>query len=339
MKQSERSEGERIFPLRMPKGHSPKNPVWSSTFPDSQRGVSMAVLGFQHSSDDDIGDALAALRSALESSDALDVTVSTRSDGMSETLCIAYWRDGAAASATIGSKTVLELWDVWASEAKWGLIKECSNIPFERTETIFSTNIHKPGYSGMRTGTVGPIEHHEYWGGMRDRIARSAYDDLSARKEAVVEQRGERHFVVWPHENLCIIRSGQDWSQCDSEQWAEYAEKIEPTLKDGMTFLRDHGAEVNCYSCRYMRNISFDGTDPKQSSGFAYFRELSDLESWSQNHPTHLKIFHTALETLGKRGSEMQLRLWHEVSVLPADGCWAEYINCQAGTGWMPPVT
>jgi aldoxime dehydratase len=336
MQRSEQSTQDRIFPLRMPKGHSPKNPVWSSTFPDHQTGISMAALGFQHFAEDDMGEALAALRSALENSDALDTAVSTRTDGMRETLCIAYWRDAAAATAAMGSKPLLDLWKSWANEGKWGLIRECANIPFERTETIFSTDIHNPGYSQMRTGTVGPIDHHEYWGGMRDRIARSAYDDLSARSEVIVERRGERHSVVLPHENLCIIRSGQDWSQCDSEQLAEYTDTIEPTLKEGMAFLRDQGSVVNCYSCRYMRVIGFSDTDPKQSFGFAYFRALSDLESWAQNHPTHLKIFNTALETLGKRGSDIQLRLWHEVSVLPAEGCWADYINCRAGTGWLP---
>ena len=90
---------------------------------------------------------------------------------------------------------------------------------------------------------------------------------------------------------------------------------MQPVLKAGMAFLRDRGDEVNCYSCRYMTQID----EPTENTfGLAFFKTLGDLEGWAHSHPTHLAIFNTFMEIAPKYGPELQLRLWHEVSVLPA---------------------
>ncbi len=327
----------RSYPLRMPKGWEPPVPAWSSTFVDTQTSVSMALVGFQHPAGMDVMPHMAELQAALESAEICDLLTSDAGGGLHETTCIAYWRNQDAAKATMSSGAYTAFWKKHIDADGYGVIKECANIPFNRTETLFSGPVYGHGYSQMREGIVGPIPHHQYWGGMRDRIPLSAHDALEANGSSVcvVEQSGN-HVVVEAHENLCIIRSGQDWSNCDDEQLSEYIDTIEPTLKAGMAFLRDQGDEVNCYSCRYMKDIALDGSNLRRSCGIAYFRTMRDLENWSEHHPTHLEIFNTFLSIAPRYGPNLQLQLWHEVSVLPATDCSAEYVNCRPGTGWMP---
>lgn len=326
----------RSHPLRMPKGWEPPVPAWSSTFVDAKSAVSMAVVGFQHQQTLDVKARLHTLNDALEGAEIRDFVTSDAGGGLRETVCIAYWRDQTAAKDVLEGSRFTAFWKAQAELGDVGLMKECVNIPFNRTETLFSGPVHDHGYSQMREGHVGPIPHHQYWGGMRDRIPLSAEDTLDANDPVKVVEREGNRVVVEAHENLCIIRSGQDWSHCDAEQLAEYTGTIEPTLEAGMNFLRDQGEDVNCYACRYMKDIALDGSEPKRSCGMAFFRTMGDLEDWSEHHPTHLKIFHTFLKIAPQHGPNLQLRLWHEVSVLPATDCRAEYIGCRAGTGWMP---
>lgn len=327
----------RTLPLRMPKGWTPSHPAWASSFEADQAGVAMAVIGFQHAAGALPVPELATLHDALAEADVRDLITSDAGAGLHETLCIAYWRSPAAAETALSSPEFSQLWNGLAAAAgNMGLIREEVNIPFERSETLFTTPEHDHGYSQMRSGAIGPVDRHEYWGGMRDRIPLSAHDPLKTPGPVRIVEQGEGRVVVEAHENLCIIRSGQDWSHCEGEQLSEYVDTIEPTLGAGMAFLRDHGDEVNCYACRYMRDIVTDGGATQRSSGMAYFRSMADLEDWAEHHPTHLKIFQTFLSVAPKYGANLQLRLWHEVSVLPAAGCRAEYINCRPGTGWMP---
>lgn len=325
---------ERTHPLRMPKGWEPPVPAWSSRFPESQASVSMAVIGFQHPDAMSVEAHLKGLFAALEGAEIRDLVTSDAGGGLRETACIAYWRSPEAATTTLQSEAFSAFWEQHSPEGlAYGLFKECTNIPFERTETLFSSPIHDHGYSQLREGIVGPIRHHQYWGGMRDRIPLSAHDTLDAPSPIRLIERSDNRVVVEAHENLCIIRSGQDWSQCDAEQLAEYQDQIEPVLKAGMAFLRDRGDQVNCYACRYMMDVALDGSDQKRSCGLAYFRTMADLEGWAEHHPTHLRIFNTFLSIAPKHGPNLQLRLWHEVSVLPAADQRAEYVNCRKGSG------
>lgn len=54
--------------------------------------------------------------------------------------------------------------------------------------------------------------------------------------------------LVQGHDNIALIRSGQDWKDAESEERSLYLEEILPTLQQGMDFLRDNGESVGCYS-------------------------------------------------------------------------------------------
>ena len=50
-----------------------------------------------------------------------------------------------------------------------------------------------------------------------------------------------RHIVVEPHENLCLLRSGQDWSVTGDAERKFYFEHVKPFLDIGMKEIRDEG--------------------------------------------------------------------------------------------------
>ena len=144
-----------------------------------------------------------------------------------------------------------------------------------------------------------------------------------------------------PHDNICLIRSGQDWSDTDGEERQMYLGDVEPVLRAGMDFLRDDGLAIGCYANRYMRVVDADGRDTDKSFGMSWWDDIASLERWAESHPTHVAIFGAAMKYLMKLGPAAKLKLYHEVSVAAADEQFFEYLNCHDGTGMLArvPVT
>ncbi len=333
--QQNNAQDARRYPLRMPPGWSPPVPAWMSVFEGNVHSVSMSVIGCQHDEGQDVAGFLGDLKEAAADADIVDFARSSDADGRQQTVGILYWLNPDDSARWAESDRFGAFWNKHAAAAEYGVFREMVNIPLERSETLFSGPEHDHGMSRKRVSLEGPVDRHMYWGGMRDRIPLSANDPLEAGGPIrVVEEDGER-ISVEAHENLCIIRSGQDWTLTEGVQREEYLEQIEPVLKAGMRFLRDKGDEVGCYSCRYMRELDHGFADAERSFGLAYFRTMADLENWAEHHPTHLAIFNKFLEIAPKYGPALQLRLWHEVSVLPAGRQLAEYVRCSPGTGLL----
>jgi len=323
----------------MPPDWNPPVPAWMSVFDDEMHTVSKGVIGAQHAPDRDMAAFLADLRAASAGADIIDFARCIDRDGLTQTVGILYWYDPARAAAWLASEAFRHFWAKHARKDNgYGLFREMMNVPTSHFETLFSGPEHNHGMSQGRIGVEGPVAEHMYWGGMRDRIPHSAQNPLEAGSALRVVEEGDGRVVIEAHEHLCVIRSGQDWSLTTGEQRDAYLETIEPTLNAGMAFLRDEGDAVNCYSCRYMRELDASGAPVERSFGLAYFRTMKDLEDWAEHHPTHLKIFHTFLKIAPKYGPDLQLRLWHEVSVLPAGEQSAEYIHCAPGTGLLGGV-
>ena len=326
----------RRYPLRMPPDWDPPVPAWSSTFPDAVSEVAMCVVGFQHDSDLDAASFLEELRLLAVDADIADFATCEGVGGRQQTAGLYYWRDPARCADWLDEAASRTFWAQHAgANREYGVFREMFNIPLEKSETLFSGPEHDHGMSRVRDGIEGPIKRHMYWGGMRDRIPCSADDALEAGGTLEVVESDGHHVRVKLHENLCVIRSGQDWSVTEDEQRREYIEEIEPVLRAGMDFLRDEGRQIGCYSCRYMRELDDRGRPTERSFGLAYFRTMADLENWAEHHPTHLAIFNTFLAIAPKYGPDLQLRLWHEVSVLPAENQFGEYVNCAPGTGLL----
>lgn len=204
----------------------------------------------------------------------------------------------------------------------------------ERYETLFSSPDRTEGVAVLADEMSDTVQEHAYWGGARDRIPLSQTDALEPGETPRVFREGKR-LRVTPQHNLCLIRSGQDWSDTDGEERQMYAQDVEPVLRAGMDFLRDDGLKVGCYANRYMRVLDASGAPLEKTFGMSWWRSLEDLERWSESHPTHLAIFRAAMRHLSRLGPEARLRLFHEVTVAATGEQYFEYLNCHDRTGML----
>ena len=127
----------------------------------------------------------------------------------------------------------------------------------------------------------------------------------------------------------------QDWRATEGAERRLYLDEVEPVLRAGMDFLRDLGLSVGCFVNRYMTVLDDAGELTEKRFGMSWWRSLTALERWAECHPTHLAIFGTFMHEMAPLGDAMQLRLWHEVMVLPAQAQSFEYVNCHQRTGLM----
>jgi hypothetical protein len=175
---------------------------------------------------------------------------------------------------------------------------------------------------------------------MRDRIPAAAASALDSPfgpalvHRAKTETRGRRIHVV-PPENLALIRSGQDWSDCRGEELATFQAAIRPAWEAGMDYLLKNPIDSGCVEMRATDEMTADGLRVKRSAGVGYFLTPGHLERWAESHPTHLAIFRSFIG-MAMKLKEIDIRLWHEVAVLPAAGQAFEYVNCHGETGLLP---
>jgi aldoxime dehydratase len=219
-----------------------------------------------------------------------------------------------------------------------GHFRESLTVPKERFETIFARD-YLVGAAKLGDGVLGPLREHGYWGSMCDRFE-VAHDDLlspySARLPRNASPSSAAYRRVRAPENLTVIRSGQDWTGCVGDEFAFYDESVHPLLRDAMHFLRDHPAETGCCEMRFAQQFTAEGAMLKKTFGLGHFLSLGHLEQGAASDERHLTIF----SRFGRMAREfrfgLRLKLWHEVSVLPASGQIFEYINCQGKTGLLP---
>jgi len=105
-----------------------------------------------------------------------------------------------------------------------------------RFETLFS-NDRLEGVAHLAGTLSGEVAEHAYWGGARDRLPLAQTDPLAPGDPPAVTGDGRRR-VVGGQDNLCLIRSGQDWSDTDGGERRMYLNDVEPVLRAGMDFLR-----------------------------------------------------------------------------------------------------
>ena len=252
--------------------------------------------------------------------------------GFETILTIAYWDDPSRFDAWFSSDGA-----GWCGEEKsgpLGFFTEVLRPSITRYETLFSSAGRMEGIAVVADGLSDMVQEHAYWGGMRDRIPLSQTSDMApAGAPQLVGANGYRRVV--PHENLCLIRSGQDWTDTDASERQLYLEDVEPVLRAGMDFLRDDGLSCGCFANRYMRVVGADGQPLEKSFGMSWWKSLSALERWAESHPTHVAIFGAAMKYLMALGPAAKLRLYHEVTVAAADEQFFEYRNCHPKTGML----
>lgn len=268
-----------------------------------------------------------------------DEATFTDEAGYANTLFACYWDD--ASSAKRWSRTgEAAAW--WASEDRLqdgvGYYREQFSPQAARMETHFQE--HRPeGIAVLAPRMSGEIQEHAYWGGARDRIPIAQTETLDPGRpvafDVVALDTTRRRIRLAVHDNLYLIRSGQDWTDADAAEKALYDRDILPHLETGMAFLRDAGGDVGCLESRFVQCVDAGGAAIGKSYGMSIWRSLADLERWAASHPTHLAIFDAGGAYMKKLGSDAGLRTYHEICVLRSDGQDFEYVGCHPRTGML----
>lgn len=318
-------------------GHTPPYPSYVARHAPGVTRVVMAYFGLQHPGEaapPAAREALRELDASLQAAPApghWDRARGVDAAGFGTTLTTAYWDDAAR-------------FDTWFARhgAHWtrraidgvGTFTEVLRPSVQGHETLFSANDRPEGVAVLAERMSGMVREHAYWGGARDRIPMSQTHELAPRGAPTVVAEGAWRRVQ-PHEHLCLIRSGQDWSDTEADERRLYLADVEPALRQGMDFLRDEGLAIGCYANRYLRVLDRHGRETDKSFGMGWWHGLDALERWAESHPTHVAIFGAAMKYLSTLGPAAKLRLYHEVTVATADEQFFEYLNCHPRTGML----
>ena len=326
----------------MPEGFEPPVPAWAADWAGKATSLTTTLFAVQGTLTDTMrGWVSSALYDIEFAPELVDIAQFTDLKGIVNTVYIAYWRNDHY--DRWWSNPAVAQW--WQSDDRLseevGYWRERYDMPIERLETLHSTpNSH--GVAKLAPELEGPIDEHAYPGAARDRIEISGSEDVSgfatvASTQLVSESlnNGQR-VIVTPPANMCVIRSGQDWGHCDDEERDFYLNEVHPSLIEGMDYLSRNPEESRCLSMRLMEGVDAQGNELNQTFGLGYALDILAFEEWAKSHPTHLKIFGTFMTHAGNFGESMQLRLWHEVSVLGGDAGQFVYINCHSNTGLLP---
>lgn len=317
----------------MPDGWVPPVDAWQAGFPASADAIMCSYVGAQSLDPAVAAQAIEALTPSCRHAQTIERARFVDAHGFTNDYLILYWTTREARDRFWAQEGAGGWWHrALAGESEASVWREEFAALPARFETLFSSRC--PRGAGTLGETLGePTRRHGYWGGMRDRIAAAANDPLEPFNSAIRRvEAGGRHVSVRPQGNLCIIRSGQDWSACSADERALYEEAVLPRLQRGMRFLRDEGVTAGCLSCRFSQELTLDGSPLERSFTSLIFVSLAHLERWAHTHPTHIAIFEAFMAMAAERKDRLALALWHEVFVIDAEQSLFEYIDC-AGNG------
>jgi len=216
-----------------------------------------------------------------------------------------------------------------------GWFREIICPGIDRVETLFSTADSFEGVGVLAKAMSGEIQEHAYWGGMRDRFPISQVDALRTAGSLLAEGLMPGRVRVRGIDNLALIRSGQEWTDTTGREREIYLREVQPVLREGMDFLRDHGPDIGCFTNRYMYHVTEAFEPLEKTFGVSCWQSLEHMERWAESHPTHLQIFGSFMKMVRAMNFDLKLRLYHEVAVVPAHDQTFEYINCHPGTGLL----
>lgn len=323
----------------MPADWQPPAPAWRCTL-DQAHGLIVAHFGSQsdRAGPNGLDNWLEQHRLLEDAPIRIDRAHYRDAAGKHGRLALCYWSDRSRFErwlAAAGS------W--WSDDARLaegvGYFSEIYDVPADRFETIWSSpDAHPIGVRDFLE-VEGPMREHGYWGAARDRLAVSADDDLesplgSSMTLSTGPTEGVRIEFV-PPENLCVIRSGQDWTRCNALERETYFTRVEPALRAGMLFLSQNPTLTGCLDCRFAQEIDLFGEAIDRTFGLGQFLTLAHLERWSKSHETHLTIFDAFMAMLAQHDFNISLHLYHEVFVTRRDNPAFQYINCHNRTGLL----
>jgi aldoxime dehydratase len=325
-----------------PEQYQPPFPAWTARFDPLIGQLVMAYFGVQSQAAVALSD-LAPITERFAATAGpvhWDAAQCVDPQGYNTCIAIAYWADVEAFDQWRQTSGFAQWWQAPErehGELGWFLEVVCPTA--DRFETLFSSVEVPEGVGHLASHLSAPIVEHGYWGSARDRLPIAQVDalagDLAAETSPEPLHDSPRRRVRG-RDNLCLIRSGQDWSATTDRERALYLGDIQPVLETGMHFLRDQGAEIGCLNCRFMQVLDpLSGAPLEKTFGLAYFDELGNLERWAKTHPTHVAIFGGFMRYVQALNFQVQLRLYHEVAVIPPQAQFFEYLNCHPNSGLL----
>lgn len=328
---------DRTRPTRKGADFQPAYPSFSARFDSSITEVVMAYYGVQFRGDLPAvaADAIAELHAAAAAKDGpayRDQARYTDEAGYDTVVNILYWTDAETHGRWLGDAPDWSAVERYSPDA--GFFTEIIAPTVNRFETLFSNDRVEGVSVAAVDGLSGEIREHTYWGGARDRLPLAQIDPLEPRGHP--EPHADGNLVrVTGQDNLCLIRSGQEWTETAGDERRMYLEDVEPALRAGMAFLQDDGLSIGCIANRYMQVVDDSGHLQEKTFGMSWWRSLQALETWAESHPTHLAIFRAAMKYLSTMGPAANLRLYHEVSVVKANQQHFCYLGCHDRTGLL----
>jgi aldoxime dehydratase len=299
----------------------------------------MAIFGVQYKNKTECIDTLVdeILRNLDKSNgpNHYDASIFLDASGYFNHLIIAYWK----------SKVNFDEWqkklapDWWfnqvSADADVGTFFESFVINVRNTETTFS-HANPAGYAHLSDAWSGPTDKHEYFGSARDRIAASQTDALVSEGQPSIIPMGNvgKLVAVVPYNNICLLRSGQDWQKTEGAEYEAYTQEIKPSLDAAMKDLEVNGVGIGCDFNRFAITVRIDGNLVNNTFSFSAWRSLELLENWTKKSPEHLEIFSRGILHY-KKYPDAKLELWHELYVLPAQAQSYLYYGCHRKTGMM----
>jgi len=264
-------------------------PAWTAEF-SGLKEIVFAQIGVQSKQANP--SAFCAIAQTLDNAKHVDRAFFEDPQGFRNELLLAYWDSTESYASWLENPSVR----TWREQMEDGAGKwlEVAKIPLRLLETLYASENHEAGMSHLASA-MPMTDQHGYWGAMRDRITAAEEDALSSALPNSVLAEPKRYETwgkplrVKAPDNLCFIRTAQDWSNCQGEESATYLETVAPVLAEGVRFLRDAPLESGCCAGRFLRECDLMTGEPLDKTCMAaYFLSLGHLEHWAKTHPSIL---------------------------------------------------
>ncbi len=323
----------------MPKNWTPPAPAWTSLWKTDEENLVCGLFAIQGQHSAPLDDWAKKAFTGEFSPKLLEQGMFTDKAGITNYLYIAYWF--ASDYKTWWQQSAANSW--WASplldEGDISVWREVFTMPHQRFETLHSSeNAH--GAARLSPSLEGPMMEHGYSGAARDRIPCSSSQDIKndnsiwEHLQVNVENKSNR-IKLSPPKNMCVIRSGQDWTHCEEDEKEYYLTNVHTVLKKGMDYLSNNPVKTHCASMRFITKTDGNWCSVEQTFGLGYGNDIYAFENWAKSHPTHIAIFDRFMGMVEKYNVDLKLQLWHEVTLIPEQDCEFEYINCHGQTGLL----
>jgi Haem-containing dehydratase len=340
------ADGKRDHSLKRPPGHQVKKHRWTVKFPDEVDQVCTLHVGVQF-----YGGSQEARTTAEQSIEQLlnggsyrpavieTFRLSAGNDVSGSKLWVAHWTQPAEFAAKLKQMNLLRIWqDLGESRRQVGLWCEQFIVPLQRLQTSYFRLDYKPGLAALPGVTHPAHDYTEYWGAGRDRLSASSHDLFPLPSQHSVPRTkpvgfGQRIFGT-NYDNMCHIRSGQRWEECDAEEREAYEGDLQKVLMRGMKYLWDNPEETGSIGLRMGQKVIAAEEHPiRETAVMGFHRNWADLEQWSSRHPSHLEIFSGSVKHGRRFGDDRKFMTWQEVAILKQGEASFEYINCDPRTG------